>query len=69
VQRRAELAGFDPQAFGGHSLRSGFITEGGRRGAALGDLMALSGHRAVAVAMRYYQAGLPLQNPAGCLAG
>lgn len=31
VQRRARLAGLSGD-FGGHSLRSGFVTEGGRRG-------------------------------------
>jgi integrase len=68
VQRRAALAGFDPRRFGGHSLRSGFVTTAGRQGVSLGDSMALSGHRSTAIALRYHQAGAVLRNPAARLA-
>lgn len=64
VKRRATLAGIDPALFGAHSLRSGFITESGRRGSALGDAMALSGHRTTAVAQGYYREGELMRNPA-----
>ena len=50
--------------FGGHSLRSGFITEGGRQGVALPALMALTEHRSVAQASGYFQAGSAPNNPA-----
>lgn len=63
VQRRARLAGLVGD-FGGHSLRSGFITEGGRRGVALPALMALTEHRSVAQAISYFQAGSAETNPA-----
>jgi hypothetical protein len=44
VQRSAVQAG--PKGdFVGHSLRSGFITEGGPQGVVLPDLMALTEHR------------------------
>lgn len=65
MKKRAEMAGFDPDEFGGHSLRSGFVTETGRQDVPLGDVTALSGHRSDAVAMGYYQSGAVLQKPAG----
>ena len=68
VKARAELAGYDGREFGGHSLRSGFVTTAGRQGVSLGDAMALSGHRGAAVALRYHQAGAALNNPAARLA-
>ena len=66
VQRRARLAGLEGD-FGGHSLRSGFITEGGRQGIALPALMALTEHRSVAQAIGYFQAGDAANNPASRL--
>jgi integrase len=68
VKARAALAGYDPGEFGGHSLRSGFVTTAGRQGVSLGDTMALSGHRGTATALRYHQAGTVLKNPAARLA-
>ncbi|HLX08945.1 MAG TPA: tyrosine-type recombinase/integrase [Thermoanaerobaculia bacterium] len=68
VKARAALAGYDAREFGGHSLRSGFVTTAGRQGVSLGDAMALSGHRGAAVALRYHQAGAALSNPAARLA-
>lgn len=66
VQRRAAQAGLTGD-FGGHSLRSGFITEGGRQGIALPALMALTEHRSVAQAIGYFQAGDLAHNPAARL--
>jgi len=66
VQRRAAEAGLVGD-FGGHSLRSGFITEGGRQGVALPALMALTEHRSVAQAVGYFQAGDAQNNPAARL--
>jgi integrase len=58
IKKRAALAGIDdPEEYGGHSLRRGYLTEGGRRGYALGELMRMSGHKSVPQAMRYYEAG------------
>ena len=68
VKRRAEAAGMAPDAFGAHSLRAGFLMEAGRRGVSLGDAMALSTHRSVAAAMRYFRAGTRHQNPGARLA-
>lgn len=66
VQRRAASAGLDGD-FAGHSLRSGFVTEGGRQGVALPALMAMTEHRAVSSVMGYFQAGGVEDNPAARL--
>lgn len=56
VKNRAKLAGLIGN-FGAHSLRSGFVTEAGRRGVPLGEAMALTGHRSVDMFLGYFQAG------------
>lgn len=66
VQRRAQLAGLAGD-FAGHSLRSGFVTEGGRQGIALPALMAMTEHRSVASVVGYFQAGGVETNPAARL--
>lgn len=63
VKRRCQLAKIDQEPFGAHSLRSGFITETGRRGATLVDAMALSGHKTTAIAQGYYREGELMRNP------
>lgn len=67
VKRRLLLAGYDPEHYGAHSLRSGFLTESGKRGIHLGEAMALSGHKSVEVALRYYRVGGIHRNPAARL--
>lgn len=69
VQHRAALAGLDWRKFGGHSLRAGFVTEGGRQGVALPELMQLTGHKSVRVAARYHREGDVLNSRAARLAG
>lgn len=66
VQRRAQRAGLEGD-FGGHSLRSGFVTEGGRQGVALPAIMAMTEHRSVASVIGYFQAGSAADNPAARL--
>lgn len=56
VKRRALKAGLDGE-WGGHSLRSGFVTEAGRRRIPLGDVMALTEHRKVDTVLGYYRSG------------
>lgn len=63
VKRRAKMAGLEGD-FGGHSLRSGFVTEGARRGIALPVLMAMTDHRSVASVVGYFQSGSVERNPA-----
>ncbi|WP_409286746.1 site-specific integrase [Pseudomonas guariconensis] len=66
VKRRAALAGLAGD-WGGHSLRSGFVTEAGRQGVPLGDVMALTEHRSVTTVMGYFQAGSLLNSHASDL--
>lgn len=68
VRRRLEIAGYDFTQFGAHSLRSGFVTEAGRKNKNLGDVMALTTHKSVTTVMRYYQAGSIINNSAANLA-
>jgi site-specific recombinase XerD len=66
IRHRAALAGLEGD-FGGHSLRSGFITEGARQGVALPALMAMTDHRSVASVVGYFQQGDAQHNPAARL--
>ena len=66
VQRRARLARLEGD-FGGHSLRSGFVTEASRQGVALPAIMQLTEHRAVSSVIGYFQTGGATTNPAARL--
>lgn len=68
VQRRAKLAGLEGD-WAAHSLRSGFVTEAGRQGVSLGEVMAMTEHRSVATVMGYFQAGALLDSRASQLLG
>lgn len=68
VKKRAKLAGYEERNFGAHSLRSGFVTEGGRRGKPLGDIMAMTTHKNVSTVIGYYQSGAVINNSASNLA-
>lgn len=56
VIKRAKLANL-PGHFSAHSLRSGFVTEAGRRQMPPAEAMKMTGHRNIAVFMGYYRAG------------
>ena len=64
IKKRITLAGHNPDQYGAHSLRSGFITEAGRQGVHLGEVMQLSGHKSLEIASGYYRKGELLANPA-----
>jgi len=49
VKDYAERAGFKPDEFGGHSLRSGFATSAARGGASEAALMRQTRHKSVTV--------------------
>lgn len=66
VKRRAQLAGLDGD-WAAHSLRSGFVTEAGRQGVPLGEVMAMTEHRSVSTVMGYFQAGVLLNSRASDL--
>ncbi len=66
VQRRVRLAGLEGD-FGGHSLRSGFVTEARRQGVPLLAIMQLTEHRSVSSVVGYFQSGGASANPAARL--
>ncbi|AIF48189.1 integrase [Dyella japonica A8] len=66
VQRRARLAGLAGD-WAAHSLRSGFVTEAGRQGVPLGEVMAMTEHRGVGTVMGYFQTGSLLASRASTL--
>nr|WP_294973344.1 site-specific integrase [uncultured Pseudomonas sp.] len=68
VKRRAELAGLEGD-WGAHSLRSGFVSEAGRQGVSLGEVMAMTEHRSIGTVMGYFQAGEFLNSRASMLLG
>lgn len=67
VRSRCELAGLHVDDFSAHSLRSGFLTEAGRRGVPLKAAMDMSGHSSVNTAMGYMRAGELAGEPAARL--
>jgi integrase len=67
VKRRCELAGLNAYDFSAHSLRSGFLTEAGRRGVPLKAAMDMSGHTSVVTVMGYMRAGELASEPAARL--
>jgi integrase len=68
VRNRLKKAGYNEMHYSAHSLRSGFVTEAGRRNKTIGDVMQMTGHKNVNTAMRYYQAGNISNNSAANLA-
>ncbi|HCF7008353.1 TPA: site-specific integrase [Pseudomonas aeruginosa] len=66
VKRRAELAELQGD-WAAHSLRSGFISEAGRQGVPLGEVMAMTEHRSIPTVMGYFQAGTLLNSSAAHL--
>jgi integrase len=46
-------AGQDARRFAGHSLRSGFVTSAARGGADMSSIMRQTGHRSLAMVLRY----------------
>lgn len=69
VKIRCKKAGYDPTEYTAHSLRSGFVTESGKKGKPIGDVMAMTGHRSMKEVMRYYQSGDIMNNSTALLSG
>lgn len=63
VRERCELAGVEGD-FSAHSLRSGFVTEAGRRNVPLAETMAMTGHHSVVTVLGYFRAESALSNQA-----
>jgi integrase len=55
VKRSVALIGLDPRAFGGHSLRSGFVTEAAERGVSDTLIASHTGHRSIHSLRFYYR--------------
>jgi site-specific recombinase XerD len=53
VKQGAARLGFDPSAFGGHSLRAGFVTSAVKRGANLIKITDVTGHRSLEMLKTY----------------
>lgn len=66
VRERCELAGVAGD-FSAHSLRSGFVTEAGRRNVPLAETMAMTGHQSVATVLGYFRAESAVSNQAARL--
>jgi site-specific recombinase XerD len=65
VQEAAERLGFDPTAFGAHSLRAGFITSAAKRGANLFKICDTSGHKSLEMLRTYVRDAELFSNHAG----
>lgn len=66
VRERCAWAGLNGK-FSAHSLRSGFVTEAGRQHVALGDTIAMTGHRSVATIVGYFRADVSVNSSAANL--
>ncbi|WP_298164565.1 site-specific integrase [Novosphingobium sp.] len=53
IQKYAGRTGLDPEMFGGHSLRAGFLTEASRNGATIAKMQEVSRHKKVEVLLGY----------------
>ena len=65
VKLYAERSGFDAAAFGGHSLRAGFLTSAAERGRALDRMMAVSRHKRVDTVLGYVRRADDFKDHAG----
>lgn len=57
IQHYVKLLGLDPSDFGGHSLRSGFVTTAYKLGRKIPDIMEATGHHTSTEVMRYIRRG------------
>lgn len=69
IKKRARLAGYDYKKFSSHSIRRGFVTEGGKQGKPILDIMKMTSHKNVATAMKYYDTGNIINNSCANLFG
>ena len=65
VKHYAKIAGLDPDDFGGHSLRFGFITTAARRGRDLDSIAVTSRHRSLSVLRGYIERETIFERGAG----
>ena len=68
VKRRIAAAGFDPDAYSGHSLRAGLATSAAMAGASMWKIRRQTGHASDAMLTRYIRDGdMFTDNAAGAL--
>ncbi|MDO6414390.1 site-specific integrase [Sphingomonas sp. BIUV-7] len=65
VKKYAAAAGYDPRLYSGHSLRSGFLTEGAGQGATIFKLQEVSRHKTVQILSDYVRDADRFNNHAG----
>lgn len=65
VQRYVKLLGLDPSEFGGHSLRSGFVTSAYKLGRPVPDIMQASGHHSMQEVLGYVRRAGLVEESAG----
>lgn len=65
VQHYVKLLGLDPSRFGGHSLRSGFITSAYKLGRKVPDIMEASGHHGTRELFGYVRRAGLIEESAG----
>lgn len=63
MKRAVELAGLDPDEYGGHSFRSGFATNAANSGVPMTLWMKHTRHLSTTSALGYAQAADALSNP------
>ncbi len=68
IKKRVQMAGYNAELYGGHSLRAGFSTECGLQNISLNNQMMLTTHKTVQTALDYRRPGEVLSNPAARLA-
>lgn len=64
VKARIKSMGLNPNNYGAHSLRAGFLTEATRQGINLTEAMHLSGHKSIEIAQGYCRSITINQNQA-----
>lgn len=67
VKRLAAAAGYNPDSYSGHSLRSGFATSAAKVGCEERDIMRHTRHRSIATAREYIREGSLFENPLSTL--
>jgi len=65
IKGRAKAAGFDPSAFSGHSLRSGFLTSAAGAGASTFKMMEVSRHKQIQTLAGYVRQADQFKQHAG----
>ena len=65
IQHYVKLLGLDPSDFGGHSLRSGFVTTAYKLGRKIPDIMESTGHHATSEVLGYIRRAGLIEESAG----